>query len=83
MVSSLVHPSHDQVHEAGERALAPGGASHLAPRVLGLQHHGFHSRQQSALDLGTCTIDTCGWEEFLSFQESLGVGMEAHHALKE
>lgn len=33
-VSSLGNPSYDQELEAGERVLAPWGASHLCPRVL-------------------------------------------------
>lgn len=80
VVSSLGNPSCDQKYEAGEMALAPWGASHLALRVLGLQHRGSHSRQQGVLDSGICKIGTCGWEEFLSFQENLGVGPEPLHA---
>lgn len=35
-VSSLENPSYDQEYEAGERVLAPWGASHLCPRFLDL-----------------------------------------------
>lgn len=80
MVSSLGHPSHDQWYEGGERFLAPGEASHLAPNVLSLKHHGSHSKQQGVLDSGTYMNDKCDQEELLSFQESLGVGLAFHHA---
>lgn len=82
VVSSLGNPSCDQEYES-EKALAPWEASHLALRILGLQHHGFHSRQQGVLDSGICMIGTCGWEEFLSFQGSLRTGPKPLRAWEE
>ena len=82
-VSSLGNPSCDPEGGAGEKVLAPRGASRLAPRVLGLQHRGSRSRPQSALGSGTCRVGTCGWEGLLGSRGSLGVGLEHPRAWEE
>ena len=82
-VSSLGNPSCDPKGGAGEKVLAPQGASRLAPRVQNLQHRGYRSRLQSALGSGTCRVGTYGQEGLLGSRRSLGVGLEHPRAWEE